>query len=118
MGIHGEAGLQRGRIEPADAVVDKMLDAILADQAARGLAPGEVALLVNGLGATAYLDLYIVYRAARRRLEAEGWSVSRSFVGEYVTSLEMAGASISILRLDDELRDLLDAPARTARLGG
>ncbi len=118
MGIHGEAGLQRGRLEPADAVVDLMLDAILADQAARGLAPGEVALLVNGLGATAYLDLYIVYRAARRRLESAGWTVSRSFVGEYVTSLEMAGTSISILRLDEELRGLLDAPARTARLGG
>jgi dihydroxyacetone kinase len=118
MGIHGEAGLQRGRIEPADAVVDRMLDAILADQAARGLPPGEIAMLVNGLGATAYLDLYIVYRAARRRLESAGWTVSRSFVGEYVTSLEMAGASISILRLDNELRDLLDAPARTARLGG
>jgi phosphoenolpyruvate---glycerone phosphotransferase subunit DhaK len=118
MGIHGEAGLQRGRIEPADAVVERMIEAIFADQAARGLAPGEVALLVNGLGATAYLDLYIVYRAARRRLESAGWTVSRSFVGEFVTSLEMAGASISILRLDDELRRLLDAPARTARLAG
>ena len=118
MGIHGEAGLQRGRIEPADAVVDRMLDAIFADQAARGLPPGEVALLVNGLGATAYLDLYIVYRAARRRLESAGWTVSRSFVGEFVTSLEMAGTSISILRLDDELRELLDEPARTARLAG
>jgi dihydroxyacetone kinase-like protein len=118
MGIHGEAGLQRGRIEPADAVVERMVEAIFADQAARGLAPGEVALLVNGLGATAYLDLYIVYRAARRRLESAGWTVSRSFVGEFVTSLEMAGASISILRLDDELRGLLDAPARTARLAG
>ena len=118
MGIHGEAGLQRGRIEPADAVVERMVEAIFADQAARGLAPGEVALLVNGLGATAYLDLYIVYRAARRRLESAGWTVSRSFVGEFVTSLEMAGASISILRLDDELRGLLDAPAHTARLAG
>ena len=118
MGIHGEPGLQRGRIEPADAVVDRMLEAIFADQAARGLPPGEVALLVNGLGATAYLDLYIVFRAARRRLEAAGWTVSRSFVGEFVTSLEMAGTSISILRLDDELRGLLDAPARTARLAG
>jgi phosphoenolpyruvate---glycerone phosphotransferase subunit DhaK len=118
MGIHGEAGLQRARIEPADAVVERMVEAIFADQAARGLAPGEVALLVNGLGATAYLDLYIVYRAARRRLESAGWTVSRSFVGEFVTSLEMAGASISILRLDDELRGLLDAPARTARLAG
>ncbi|HEY2887079.1 MAG TPA: dihydroxyacetone kinase subunit DhaK, partial [Candidatus Limnocylindrales bacterium] len=65
MGIHGEPGLQRGRIEPADAVVDRMLEAIFADQATRGLPPGEVALLVNGLGATAYLDLYIVFRAAR-----------------------------------------------------
>jgi dihydroxyacetone kinase len=118
MGIHGEAGLKRGRLEPADAVVDLMLDAILADQAARGLVPAEVALLVNGLGATAHLDLYIVYRAARRRLESAGWTVTRSFVGEYVTSLEMAGTSVSILRLDDELRGLLDAPARTARLGG
>ena len=75
------------------------------------------ALLVNGLGATAYLDLYILYRAARRLLEAAGCEVSRSFVGEYITSLEMAGASISVLRLDDELLPLLDAPARTARLG-
>lgn len=118
MGIHGEPGLERGRIESADAVADRMVEAILADQRARGLEPAEVALLVNGLGATAHLDLYIVYRAARRRLEAAGWTIGRSFVGEYVTSLEMAGASISILRLDDELRALLDAPARTARLAG
>lgn len=117
MGVHGEAGIQRGRLEPADAVVDRMVDAILADWAATGLAGGEVALLVNGLGATPYLDLYILYRAARRRFEAAGCTVSRSLVGEYVTSLEMAGASISVLRLDDELRSLLDAPARTARLG-
>jgi dihydroxyacetone kinase len=116
MGIHGEPGLQRGRIEPADAVVERMVGAILADQQASGSGPGEIALLVNGLGATAYLDLYIVYRAARRRLEAAGWTISRSFVGEYVTSLEMAGTSITILRLDDELRALLDAPARTARI--
>jgi dihydroxyacetone kinase len=116
MGIHGEPGLQRGRIEPADAVVGRMVEAILADQREAGAGPGEVALLVNGLGATAYLDLYIVYRAARRLLEAGGWTVSRSFVGEYVTSLEMAGTSITILRLDDELRALLDAPARTARI--
>lgn len=116
MGIHGEPGLQRGRMEPADAVVERMIEAILSDQQATGAGPGEIALLVNGLGATAYLDLYVVYRAARRRLEAAGWTVSRSFVGEYVTSLEMAGASITVLRLDDELRPLLDAPARTARI--
>ena len=94
-----------------------MVEAILADWTASGVGGGEVALLVNGLGATAYLDLYILYRAARRLLEAAGCEVSRSFVGEYITSLEMAGASISVLRLDDELRTLLDAPARTARLG-
>jgi dihydroxyacetone kinase len=116
MGVHGEPGIRRGPLQPADAVADQMLEAILADWRADGLAGGEAALLVNGLGATPYMDLYILYRAARRGLEAAGWTVSRSFVGEYVTSLEMAGASFSVLRLDDELRELLDAPARTARL--
>jgi len=73
------------------------------------------ALLVNGLGATAQLDLYILYRAARRALERAGNSVRRSMVGEFITSLEMAGASISVTLLDEELRDLLDDPARAAR---
>ncbi len=77
--------------------------------------PGEVALLVNGLGATPYMDLYILGRAARRRLEASGCRVTRTFVGEYITSLEMAGASLTVMSLDDELRELLDAPARSAR---
>lgn len=116
MGVHGEPGLRRGTLQPADAVAEQMLEAILADWRADGVAGGEAALLVNGLGATPYMDLYILYRAARRGLEAAGWTVTRSFVGEYVTSLEMAGASFSVLRLDDELRELLDAPARTARL--
>ena len=117
MGVHGEPGIKRERLVPADAVAERMVDAILADWTASGVGGGEVALLVNGRGATAYLDLYILYRAARRLLEAAGCEVGRSFVGEYITSLEMAGASISVLRLDDELRTLLDAPARTARLG-
>ena len=116
MGVHGEPGIRRGTLEPADAVAGQMLEAILADWRADGVEGGEAALLVNGLGATPYMDLYVLYRAARRGLEAAGWTVSRSFVGEYVTSLEMAGASFSVLRLDDELRALLDAPARTARL--
>ena len=116
MGVHGEPGIRRGTLEPADAVAEQMLEAILADWRADGVDGGEAALLVNGLGATPYMDLYVLYRAARRGLEAAGWTVSRSFVGEYVTSLEMAGASFSVLRLDDELRALLDAPARTARL--
>ncbi|MGZ6295068.1 MAG: dihydroxyacetone kinase subunit DhaK [Candidatus Limnocylindrales bacterium] len=117
MGVHGEPGLRRGRLEPADAVAAQMLEAILADWRAEGTTQGEAALLVNGLGATPYMDLYVLYRAARRGLEAAGWTVTRSFVGEYITSLEMAGASLTVLSLDDELRALLDAPAHSARLG-
>jgi dihydroxyacetone kinase len=115
MGIHGEPGIERGALQQADAVVALMFDAILADRAENGRSPGEVALLVNGLGATSYMDLYILCRAARTRLADAGFEVSRTFVGEYVTSLEMAGASLTVMDLDDELRGLLDAPARSAR---
>lgn len=115
MGVHGEPGIQRGTLQPADAVADRMVEAILADRQATGRSPGEVALLVNGLGATPHMDLYILYRAAHRRLVTAGCRVARAFVGEYVTSLEMAGASITVLALDDELRPLLDAPARSTR---
>jgi dihydroxyacetone kinase len=75
---------------------------------------GDVALLVNALGATATIDQYVLYRGARRELEAAG--LVRSDVGERVTSLEMAGASVTITLLDDELLELLDAPARTPAL--
>jgi len=113
LGVHGEPGVRRGPLMTADETGSVLVEAILADGS---LPPGsEVALLVNGLGATAHLDLYILYRAARRALERRGVSVTRSFVGEYVTSLEMAGASVSTTRLDPELRELLDAPARAAR---
>jgi phosphoenolpyruvate---glycerone phosphotransferase subunit DhaK len=115
MGVHGEPGIERGVLQPADSVVERMLDTILTDRAAAGRAPGEVALLVNGLGATPYMDLYIMCRAARIRLADAGFGVSRTFVGEFVTSLEMAGASLTVMDLDDELRGLLDAPARSAR---
>jgi dihydroxyacetone kinase-like protein len=80
-----------------------------------GRGGGDVALLVNGLGATAYLDQYILYRGARRSLEAAGLRVVRSYVGEFITSLEMAGASVTVTLLDDELLPLLDAPAITPR---
>ncbi|HXX60070.1 MAG TPA: dihydroxyacetone kinase subunit DhaK [Candidatus Sulfotelmatobacter sp.] len=119
MGVHGEPGIRRGPLEPADAVAHGMVQAILADRRTAGTEGGsDVALLVNGLGATPHMDLYILYRAARRALEDAGCAVVRSFVGEYITSLEMAGASVTVLDLDDERRALLDAPARTARLGG
>lgn len=113
LGIHGEPGMRRGPLLTADETANVLVETILADMALP--AASQVALLVNGLGATAQLDLYILYRAARRELEIRGITVSRSFVGEYVTSLEMAGASITVTLLDDELQGLLDAPARAAR---
>ncbi len=113
MGVHGEPGIKRGPLQPADEVARTLVDAIVRDIPDRGR--GEIALLVNGLGATAYLDQYILYRGARRALEASGLRVVRSYVGEFITSLEMAGASVTVALLDDELVSLLDAPARTAR---
>lgn len=113
MGVHGEPGIKRGPLQPADEVARILVDAIVGDIGDRGR--GEVALLVNGLGATAYLDQYIFYRGARRALEASGLTVVRSYVGEFITSLEMAGASLTVTLLDDELLSFLDAPASTVR---
>jgi dihydroxyacetone kinase-like protein len=113
MGVHGEPGIVRGPLRPADEVAQSLVDAILKDLDDRG--GGEVALLVNGLGATAHLEQYILYRGARRALEAAGLHVARSFVGEFITSLEMAGASVTVTILDDELLGLLDAPASAPR---
>lgn len=113
MGVHGEPGIKRGPLQPADEVARTLVDAIVAD--IDDSDRGEVALLVNGLGATAYLDQYILYRGARRVLEASGLTVIRSYVGEFITSLEMAGASLTVTLLDDELLSLLDAPSSSVR---
>jgi len=113
MGVHGEPGVRRGPLEPADAVASALVDAIVADFGAAS--SGEVALLVNGLGATAVIEQYVLYRGARRALEAAGMRVARSYVGEFITSLEMTGASVTVTVLDSELRELLDAPANAAR---
>src|SRR5579864_22560 len=113
MGVHGEPGVRRGPLEPADAVAKALVDAILAD--VDGGARGDVALLVNGLGATSHIEQFVLYRGARRALEAAGLRVVRSYVGEYITSLEMAGASVTVTMLDAELLDLLDAPAHAPR---
>ena len=79
-----------------------------------GLVAGDrVAVMVNGLGATPLEELYVLYRRAKARLDALGVAVHRPYIGEYATSLEMAGASITVMRLDPELRELLDAPARS-----
>jgi dihydroxyacetone kinase len=114
MGVHGEPGIRREPLRPADVLAGELVGAIVEDIG--GVDGREVALLVNGLGATAYLDQYILYRGARRALESAGARVVRSFVGEFITSLEMAGASVTVTLLDDELKALLDAPARTPRM--
>jgi dihydroxyacetone kinase len=109
IGIHGEPGVHRGPLESADAVTDRLIGAIAGDM---DLASGDrVAVLVNGLGATPLEELYILYRRAAQLLGDLGVEIHRPYVGEFATSLEMAGASISVLRLDDELTELLDAPA-------
>jgi len=111
MGLHGEPGVQRGALLPADQVAGEMVRRILADLPAR---PGEeVAVLVNGLGATPLAELFIIFRAVSRLLREAGLSVCRSYVGNYATSLDMAGCSISIMRLDSELKRLLLAPAES-----
>lgn len=113
LGLHGEPGVRRGPLMSADQTAQVLVDTILADLDQPS--GHDVALLVNGLGGTAQLDLYILYRAARRALEAAGNHVSRSLVGNFITSLEMGGASVTVATLDAELAALLDAPARTAR---
>ncbi|GMA51442.1 dihydroxyacetone kinase subunit DhaK [Alicyclobacillus contaminans] len=108
MGIHGEPGTHRAPLAPVSDVVNTLLERIFAHTPAK---PGdEVAVLVNGLGATPLSELYIANRAISEQLAARGVRVYRTLVGEYMTSLEMAGFSISLLRLDDELIPWLDAP--------
>ncbi|MGL4649902.1 MAG: dihydroxyacetone kinase subunit DhaK [Caldilineaceae bacterium] len=111
VGIHGEAGRRRAPILGADAIARLLLDSIVSDL---DLHPGErVLALVSGLGGTPQQELYIVYGRVHQALEAQGIRVARSLVGEYVTSLDMSGAAITLLRLDDELLRLWDAPVST-----
>ena len=112
MGIHGEPGMRRETLRPADAIVDEIMDAILAEMDA---APGDrVAVLVNGLGATPLMELYILNRRVAQRLAQAGLTTHRTWVGPYCTALEMAGASITIMHLDDELQSLIDHPCTCA----
>ncbi|QWT23196.1 dihydroxyacetone kinase subunit DhaK [Subtercola sp. PAMC28395] len=114
IGIHGEPGRERIKLEPADAIVDRMLEPILEDLP---FASGDsVLLFVNGMGGTPLVELYIMFRRAAEALAAQGITVTRTLVGNFVTSLEMQGASITVLKLDDELTGLWDAPVQTAAL--
>jgi dihydroxyacetone kinase len=111
MGIHGEPGIKRETLQTADEVSSRMLTAILDDLK---VAAGErVAVMINGLGATPPEELYVLYRNVHKHLADQDIRVHRAYVGEYATSMEMAGASLTIFKLDDELAELLDAPAHT-----
>lgn len=114
VGIHGEPGRRRQKLVAASALAEQMMAAVLDDLKP---APGEqVLLLVNGFGGTPSMELYLMYGAARRILGRRNVNVARSLVGTYVTSLEMAGCSFSVARLDDEMVRLWDAPVHTAAL--
>ena len=114
VGIHGEPGRRREKLTSAAEIVAEMTEAIVSD-----LAPSDGAELlafVNGLGGTPQIELYLIYNELAKQLAARGLKATRSLVGNYITSLEMAGCSITLLRLDDELAGLWDAPVKTAAL--
>jgi phosphoenolpyruvate---glycerone phosphotransferase subunit DhaK len=114
VGIHGEPGRKRVKLAPADAIAEEMISAILADLDNPG--SGDVLLLVNGFGGTPTIELYLMYSAARRVMTRRGLNIARSLVGSLVTSLEMAGCSLSITFLNGEMTSLWDAPVHTAAL--
>ena len=112
VGIHGEPGYRRGPMESADTLTVELYRRVRDDL---GLQPGDrVVALVNGMGGTPLSELYIVMRCVAMELERDRMILERSLVGDYVTSLEMPGASVTLMRVDDQLLALLDAPARTS----
>lgn len=112
VGIHGEPGRRRAKLVSADEIVDELLGAVVPDLP---YSSGDsVALMINGLGGTPISELYLLYGLAHQKLAAQGITVGRSYVGEYCTSLDMAGASLTLVQLDDEITDLLLAPAEIA----
>jgi len=109
IGIHGEPGRRRAQRVGASEAIDLLLEPVVTDLPYRK--GDRVALMINGLGGTPVSELYLLYGIAHEKLAAQGIQVERSYVGEYCTSLEMAGASLTLVKLDDELIDLLMAPA-------
>ena len=112
VGIHGEPGRRREKLTNANAIIDEMVEAVVTDLPYES--GDEVALMINGLGGTPISELYILYGRAHDQLQERGINVGRSYVGEYCTSLDMAGASVTLVKLDDELKELLEAPAEIA----
>jgi dihydroxyacetone kinase-like protein len=111
MGIHGEPGMKREKLQSADQIAERMALAILDDL--KPASGDRLAVMVNGLGATPPEELYILYRKVAAMLAERNLKVHRAYVGEFATSMEMAGASLTFFRLDDELAALLDYPAHS-----
>ena len=112
VGIHGEPGRSREKLASANEIVDELLEAVVSDLPFNS--GDDVALMINGLGGTPISELYLLYGYAHEQLARRGINVRRNYVGEYCTSLDMAGASITLSRLDDEIAGLLAAPAEIA----
>ncbi|HZM67316.1 MAG TPA: dihydroxyacetone kinase subunit DhaK [Nakamurella sp.] len=112
VGIHGEPGRRRDTMKPANDIVDELLNAVVSDLPYES--GDRVALMINGLGGTPISELYLLYGRAHQQLTDRGITVGRSYVGEYCTSLDMAGASLTLVKLDEEIERLLAAPAEVA----
>lgn len=111
IGIHGEPGRTRMKVKPADEIVEMLMEPIISDIPYKS--GDEVLMFVNGMGGTPLLELYIVYRKAHEIATKKGLKVIRSLIGPYITSLEMAGTSITLLKMDEQLTGLWDAPVKT-----
>jgi len=114
VGIHGEPGRRRGPVRPAQELVDELMAAILGDL--KPAAGSQVLLHVNGFGGTPLIELYLLYHCAAQVLDKHGITITRSLVGNYTTALEMAGASLTVTLMDEEMKSLWDAPVHTAAL--
>ncbi|HTK07030.1 MAG TPA: dihydroxyacetone kinase subunit DhaK [Ktedonobacteraceae bacterium] len=112
VGIHGEPGRRREKLANANAIVDELLEAVVSDLPYKQ--GDNVALMINGLGGTPISELYLLYGRAHKQLAARGIKVQRNYVGNYCTSLDMAGCSLTLVKLDDELVKWFDAPAEAA----
>jgi dihydroxyacetone kinase-like protein len=114
IGIHGEPGRRRGPIATAAEIADVMTEAVLGDLKAKD--GGDVLVFVNGMGGTPLIELYLLYGEIEKRIRAAGFNPSRNLVGTFITSLEMAGGSLTVLELDSDLTALWDAPVQTPGL--
>ena len=109
VGIHGEPGRRRDKLRSADALLEEVFEAVSSDLPFKS--GDKVGLMINGLGGTPLSELYVLYRRAAQLCQQKGLTVVRNYVGNYCTALEMAGMSLTLIRLDDELESLLAAPA-------